>query len=616
VTELVRLAFGTAVVLAPGWLVARALGQRGAAATLAWGLAAIFAAWAVTFAVHGSIALTLALLLAVGVAAAVPAVRRPRPERQRWSGAVLAGGVVLGLLLWRVSGAVTGDGLFHLARVRKLVELGDLHLGTVNEFADGGLHPGYAFPLWHGFLALVAKVSGLDPAVVAEHEASLLAPLACLVAYEAGVAVFRSAAGGAAVLVGSLALFCFAAGRGGSYATLVLPGTASRQLLVPAAWAFFFLWLAARRRADLAALAAVFGALALVHPTYALFALLPLGGYALLRLREWRETGAAFAAACVPTVLAFLWLLPLVRETRSHEPDAAETQRALDHYADLLVVHSLDSYRLVAGAVGRSGAVAVAALALVPVAALAVRGRRWAAFVLGGSLVVLALMLVPELFTRLSDATSLSQSRRAAGFLPFAFAFAGGLALLARSWLLVPLALPAGIAVQRWWPGDFEYGLRHGGPGAVTWWAFAGGAAALALALLLRRPALEERFRLGLAAAVLFVLPVALHSARNWSPRVAADPQALSPELAREVRALPDRAVVIAPLQVSYRILALAPVYVVAAPPQHVADTEANRPYARRDDVARWLLTDDGAIPARYGATWGVRKGRLYRLAG
>jgi len=359
----------------------------------------------------------------------------------------------------------------------------------------------------------------------------------------------------------------------------------------------------------------LFGALALVHPTYALFALLPLCGYALVRLPEWRQTAAAFAAACIPTALAFLWLLPLVRETRSHEPDAAEQARQLRHYGELLAIDSSDSYRLVAGAVGRAGAVAVAALALVPVAALAVRGRRWAAFVLGGSLVVLALMLVPELFTRLSDATSLSQSRRAAGFLPFAFAFAGGLSLVARSWLLVPLAFPAGIAVQHWWPGDFEYGLRHGGPGVVTWWAFVGGALALALALLLRRPPLPERFRLGAVAAVLFVLPVAVHSARHWSPRVPTDPQALSPELVRQVRELPDRAVVIAPLQVSYRILALAPVYVVAAPPQHVADTEDNRPYARRNDVERWVATGDASIPERYGAEWGVRKGRLYRLS-
>ncbi len=76
---------------------------------------------------------------------------------------MLVGGIALGMALWHVAGVVGGDGLFHLARVRKLVELGDLHLRTVGEFADGGLHPGYAFPLWHGFLALVAEVSGLDP---------------------------------------------------------------------------------------------------------------------------------------------------------------------------------------------------------------------------------------------------------------------------------------------------------------------------------------------------------------------------------------------------------------------------------------------------------------------
>ena len=56
-----------------------------------------------------------------------------------------------------------GDGLFHLARARKLLELDALSLERVSEFADGSLHPGYAFPLWHGFLALVSKLAGVDP---------------------------------------------------------------------------------------------------------------------------------------------------------------------------------------------------------------------------------------------------------------------------------------------------------------------------------------------------------------------------------------------------------------------------------------------------------------------
>ena len=114
--------------------------------------------------------------------------------------------------------------------------------------------------------------------------------------------------------------------------------------------------------------------------------------------------------------------------------------------------------------VGRTGAVAIAALVLVPVAGFAAR-RRWGALVLGGTVSILALMLVPALFTHFSDAVSLSQSRRAAGFVPFAFAFAGGLAIVTRTVLLAPLALVAGIVLQRAWPGDFGYNLRHGGPG-------------------------------------------------------------------------------------------------------------------------------------------------------
>src|SRR5581483_3716807 len=93
---------------------------------------------------------------------------------------------------------------------------------------------------------------------------------------------------------------------------------------------------------------------------------------------------------------------------------------------------------------------------------------RSSAFVLGGSVAILALELVPTLFVHFSELVSLSQSRRAAGFVPFAFALAGGLALLARTVLVLPAALAAGIVLELQWPGDFVYGLRHGGPGAVT----------------------------------------------------------------------------------------------------------------------------------------------------
>jgi hypothetical protein len=504
---------------------------------------------------------------------------------------------------------VSGDALFHEARVRKLVDFGHLHLRSVDELAKGGLHPGYAFPLWHGFLALVSKLSGLDPSIVLHREASLLVPLAVVVAWEAGVAVFGSSGGGFAVAFASLALYCFAAGHGGSYVSLALPATSSRQLFVPAAIALFFTFAESGRRADLAAVAAAFGALALIHPTYALFALLPLGAYSVVRLPEWRRSAAALAAGLVPAGLVVLWLRPLVDETLSHDPSEKTQSATLAHYGSELVVKSVHHFRLAAEVPGRTGAVAVAALALVPLAGLAAR-RRWGALVLGGTVAVLALMLVPELFVRFSNAVSLSQSRRAAGFVPFAFAFAGGFALLARSVLLVPLGLVAGIVLEQKWPGDFAYGLRHGGPGAVTWFALVGGAVVLVAGLVFARDRPKERYGLAALAAALFVLPVAAHGFARWSPLTPTDKDALSPALRQELKRVPPGAVVIADPTVSYEILALFPVYAVAAPVAHVADTRSNNPKVRVKEVAHWLATGDPAIPRRYGATWAVTKDR------
>jgi len=612
-TEYLRLVFGTIVVLAPGAAVARALGQRSAAALLAWSTASVFVAWTIVFAVHANIRLAGIVLAAIFVAAIVAhAVRRApaAPGGSPWPWLV---GIVLGWFLWRVAGPVTGDGLFHEARVRKLVSFGDLHLRTVDEFKDGGLHPGYAFPLWHGFVALVSWVSGVDPGEVIRHAPAVLAPLACALAWEAGVAVFGTAAAGGSALLATLALFAFGAGHGGAYAQLAQPATAARQLYVPAAIALFFSppgWLTRL------ALGVVFGSLALVHPTYALFLLVPLAGYALLRPRLWREWAPAFAAAVIPVGLALLWLRPIIDETRSHDPSATERARALQHYGDQLVVSSDSHYRLAAEVFGRSGAVAVAALILLPFAGLALR-RRWAAFALGGGLLVLVLLEVPWLFVHLSDAVSLSQSRRAAGFFPFAFALVGVFALLAQNVIVLPAALAGGLVVQRLWPGDFDYGLHHGGPALATWIALFGGAAAVALGLLIRRPGLSERYGLGAAAMACFVLPVLVHGAWHWSPRVTKDRAPLSPGLTEQLRArVPEGAIVLAPVQESYRVVAAAPVYVVALPIEHVADTVANDPRGRAAAVRRWVRTNDPRVARRYGATWAIRGGRLYRLPG
>ncbi len=604
-----RLAFGTAVALAPGFLLARALGLRGAAATLAWSLVSLFACLAVTFAISGSLTTTLVLLGAVAVGAAIALARRRSLLEPAVPGrsSVFLLGAILGLFLWRVAGSVEGDGLFHLARVRKLVSLDDLTLHAVVEFADGGLHPGYAFPLWHGFDAVVAKVSGTDPGLVVLHLPSILAPLAVVLAYEAGWALFRRMWAAAVAAAAQVALVCLAPGHGGSYRFLALPSTAADQLLVPAALALAFETIRRPSPVRIASVAAAGLALAVVHPTYAIFLWIPFGGFLVVRFlwtrQDLRAGLAALAALFVPAALFMLWLVPVIDKTASVSPTDEEVRRALAQYAGQLNVRSDTSYSLAAEVFTRRGAVAMAALLLLPLSALAAR-RRWAAYVAGGSLAVLVVMLVPFLFTTLSDVVSLSQSRRAAGFLPFAFGFTGGLGVLSGliGPLLAPLALLAGVGFQLVYPGDFGYVLDQPGPSWVVWLAAAGTVAGLVVGLVRRRPPLEATA--GLAAA-FFLAPVVLVGVAHWTPEAAPATGELTSGLVDAIRRdLPKGAVVYSDQETSYRIAAAAPVYITVAPPGHVANTTANVPYVRARDARRFLETGDLAIPRGYGAQY------------
>jgi hypothetical protein len=617
-----RLALATALVLAPGALLARALGTVAVSATLAWALAVLFGALTVMFVADGSLGVALALVAAATVAVAPLAWRsRPAP-RVPLLLAALGVGALFGIALWHVAGPVGGDGLFHLARVRKLAELDDLSLDSVNEFRDGGLHPGYAFPLWHGFLALVGRIAGVDPALVVRHEATVLAPLAVAIAYEAGWAVLRSRGAAAAVAAAQVALIALAPGAGGAYRALALPATAGRQLLALGALALVFEALRRPGAGTLSTVAAAMLGVAIVHPTYALFLLVPLGGFlgarVLLGARELRTLLAAAAAVLVPTVAVVLALLPVARTAASQSPSAevlAGPVHGVDQYPGQIEVLDDGSLRLAPEVLARGGAVAVAALACVPLAFFGAR-RRWGALVLGGSLAVLALMLVAPLFTALAEAVSLSQARRAAGFLPVPFALAGGLVVLAGFLrvLVLPLALGAGIVLQLAFPGDFGYRLEEGGPALAVWIALAGGIAALAAASVRRVEARGAPDWLVAGAAALFVLPVAVAGFSDWDVNGRLAGKQLSPGLVGALRErVPEGTVVFSDLETSYRIAAFAPVYVAAAPPAHVADTDENRPYERARDVRRFLRTADLALPRRYGAEWLVVDRAHYR---
>jgi hypothetical protein len=124
---LLQLVFGFAVVLAPGLVVARAVGVTRVSAAVAWALFLVFVALAVTFLLSASLTLTLVLVLLAGLCALPFAIRRgTRVHGVRgWRLSALVG-AALGILMWRFSGTIGGDGFFHLARIQKLLAFDDL----------------------------------------------------------------------------------------------------------------------------------------------------------------------------------------------------------------------------------------------------------------------------------------------------------------------------------------------------------------------------------------------------------------------------------------------------------------------------------------------------------
>jgi hypothetical protein len=622
----VRLAAATLVVLLPGVLVARCLGQRSAAAAVVASITLVGAGLALTVALGASLDVTLAFVLAAGAVALVWSLTgrelkgaRLPGEVRLVRGLVALAGVGLGAGIWFVQGAFTGDVFFHLGRIRKLETLNSLSLHDVGEFRHGGLHPGYAFPLWHAWLALVARLAGVDPASVAAHEASIIVPIALVLIFEMGWAIFRSIGLAVAVVLAQLAFKVFAPGHGGVYRFLWEPGSVATQLLVPAAVAFFFYFVRKPTWTTGVMLAATSGSLALVHPTYALFVAIPLGAFVLARaLLTWgsdlRNGVLAFAVFGVPMTLAFLWLEPVVRQTIPVSPNPAQLAQNLHHYRSDLVVHSLTRYSLAPERIDRNGGVAVVALLLVPLALLA-RRRRWSALVLGGTVAVLAIELWPLVFPHFSNLVSLSQSRRLSGFIPFSVALAGGFAIISRFSRALALlgALGCGIWLQVSYAGDFGLRAPRTEPAIVVWIALYGGIAALVAGALLawRRygdpPPGGSLPRGGTAALAvfLFILPVAIHGFWDWTPQVKHDREALTPGLIRFLqRDVAPRSVIFSDLATSYRATAFAPVYVVAVPPTHAANTHPNELAKRRRGVLRFFTHPSLEEPQAWGAQW------------
>jgi len=175
----------------------------------------------------------------------------------------------------------------------------------------------------------------------------------------------------------------------------------------------------------------------------------------------------------------------------------------------------------------------------------------------------------------------------------------------------VLVALGVGIALELLYSAETTHVVEEGGPVWPIWVAAGGAPLALLAAFVLRRRRAPEAASTSWAAAVAlaFVAPIAVGGLASLDRADEPDPSALSPGVVRALNDLERDVVVIAPVPTAYRAAAFAPVYVVATPPPHAADTDENRPYRRQRDVIRFFAPASGAsdeerlrLLDRYGA--------------
>lgn len=622
IAKLVIATYST--MLLPGAVILRLVGwPRSPAvafpACVAWSIAALAPGLWLMFALDLPFRAAVGWLLAVTLAGLVLG-RRSRVEmhiRFSWQVAVLAAGVVaFTVLLWMGSHNNVGDAIEHIGRLRKLTELSPPRgLTAINVLPpDTGLHPGYAFPLWHAVGGVIVKIAHLEETVVFRYWSPLLMPLVAAATYRAGRTMFGCREGGVATLIASLALFAFPYAGVGHFILLAYPGFVAIFLLWPLVIGRTIDYLRDGGREPVLTVAVTSFVVTAIHPSYVPFMIMLLGGFLGVRLfvdrhpRDAARLAVMVGATAVPFLLFLLWLFPVA--------STGGSGLALEAFSTLLVVNG-DLLRMKPEWVTRGGAAHIAALLLVPLVGLASRTRA-AAFISTSTAIVIFALIVPWLFTPLADVMSISQSRRMLFYLPWAFALAGGALVLARfRHFAVAGAVLAALVLQWRWPGDFAYSLVGPGPGWVAWFAAIGAVAAIAIGAFRKGPIrygapwavpIMIAFTLPIAVAGLGQLKLDKARADGFSDGFVA---AVNKHVSRDdvLLAEPDRA---------YRLSARAPIYIVAAAPGHGGDTAANQHDERRSAATTFFEPTTGtqqreAILDRWDVDWVlVRKGQPY----
>ena len=405
----VWLAFAL-VLLLPGWLALRALeleGELGRAGCAPVAAALGLVAWGPPLALAYLIGLPLGFVigaLACEIAALAVFVRRPSvlPRAPAWELAGGAAGVAaFAYLGWRLSLPVVGDGLFHVGLIRKLEDVSSISFGSVSPFLHGPANAGYAFPIMHAALAGVARLAGTDPVTAFRDVQPLCAALAIASAYALGRALTGHR--GIGLLAAVFVAWDLCSLLNGLVIQINQPAPFSVWVLTPAVLILFLLEIGRVRRAA-PATAAAFVSIALVHPTYAVPALVLaaglLAGAWLAGGRRVRTPALTLAGATVLIGAISLWIWAIAIHGGHRHP-------VLSH-PDEFVLHGRRALLMYPWAPVFARGYVLAAILCLP---LVVRHRRLLPLA-GSSVALLLLLLVPGVNTAMIAAVGMGQFHR------------------------------------------------------------------------------------------------------------------------------------------------------------------------------------------------------------